>query len=168
MGGKTKEERAAYARKYYHERMTKEQKRRKRKLKAEWSRTDKGRKTTKEWKDLNRDKVCANNIQQATKARHPEIFAKSSLSNADVRKWVSDRWEQPCRYCGQPSTSVDHVLPLSRGGEHEVHNFELICITCNIVKRDKTPEEFYDWLKLVMHRMNNAEEITPPQMILGE
>jgi 5-methylcytosine-specific restriction endonuclease McrA len=37
---------------------------------------------------------------------------------------------------------VDHLLPLTRGGDHTAANLRITCITCNQMKRDLLPEEF--------------------------
>lgn len=38
----------------------------------------------------------------------------------------------PCRYCGAPSDSVDHVKPLSRGGANTLDNMAPSCLPCNV------------------------------------
>jgi 5-methylcytosine-specific restriction endonuclease McrA len=46
-----------------------------------------------------------------------------------------------CVYCQSTATSVDHVLPRSRGGGHEWSNVVSCCHRCNHVKADKTLKE---------------------------
>ena len=48
-----------------------------------------------------------------------------------------------CRYCGksQPLT-MDHRVPLSRGGRHEIANLIPACKPCNSRKHTRTEEEF--------------------------
>ncbi len=43
-----------------------------------------------------------------------------------------------CAYCGRTATSVDHVVPRSRGGRHEWENVVAACSRCNRVKGDRT------------------------------
>ena len=42
-----------------------------------------------------------------------------------------------CVYCDAPATSIDHVLPRSRGGSHAWENVVSACHRCNHVKADR-------------------------------
>ena len=42
-----------------------------------------------------------------------------------------------CVYCDAPATSVDHVVPRSRGGRHAWDNVVSSCRRCNHVKADR-------------------------------
>lgn len=42
-----------------------------------------------------------------------------------------------CVYCDAPATSVDHVFPRSRGGQHAWENVVSSCRRCNHVKADR-------------------------------
>jgi len=42
-----------------------------------------------------------------------------------------------CVYCAAPATSIDHVIPRSRGGGHNWENVVSACHKCNHVKADK-------------------------------
>ncbi len=46
-----------------------------------------------------------------------------------------------CGYCGAPASTVDHVVPRSRGGRHEWANVVVACARCNHVKADRTVSE---------------------------
>jgi 5-methylcytosine-specific restriction endonuclease McrA len=52
-----------------------------------------------------------------------------------------------CRYCGanldSNNRSLDHAIPLSRGGTNWTANFIPCCRTCNSRKRGKTFKEFF-------------------------
>ncbi len=51
-----------------------------------------------------------------------------------------------CWYCGcqlkETSATIDHVLPIKRGGVTTLRNVVLACTHCNTSKADKTLEEF--------------------------
>ena len=44
-------------------------------------------------------------------------------------------------YCGNLADSIDHIMPRSRGGQHEWENVAAACRPCNLHKRDRTPDE---------------------------
>ena len=46
-----------------------------------------------------------------------------------------------CVYCGAAATSIDHVIPRSRGGLHVWENVVSACHKCNHHKADKTLKE---------------------------
>ena len=46
-----------------------------------------------------------------------------------------------CVYCGAPATSLDHVVPKSRGGAHSWDNVVSACGRCNHVKADRAVAE---------------------------
>lgn len=46
-----------------------------------------------------------------------------------------------CGYCGQHAATVDHIVPLSRGGQNTWLNTVACCTRCNAGKANMTPEE---------------------------
>jgi 5-methylcytosine-specific restriction endonuclease McrA len=52
-----------------------------------------------------------------------------------------------CVYCGAPleieSATLDHVLPLCKGGAHAPGNLVSACGGCNRLKGDMFPHEFF-------------------------
>ena len=46
-----------------------------------------------------------------------------------------------CAYCGRPASTVDHVLPQSRGGATTWQNAVAACAPCNHRKANRTPAE---------------------------
>jgi len=49
-----------------------------------------------------------------------------------------------CHYCDRSDVrmTVDHFMPLSRGGAHSLDNIVAACKSCNSKKRDRDPHEF--------------------------
>ena len=43
-----------------------------------------------------------------------------------------------CHYCSNPATTADHIIPVSKGGGHELSNLLPACVRCNSGKQDKT------------------------------
>jgi 5-methylcytosine-specific restriction endonuclease McrA len=54
-----------------------------------------------------------------------------------TRKAVFARDGGRCVYCGAAATSLDHVVPKSRGGPHSWDNVVSACGRCNHVKADR-------------------------------
>ena len=57
------------------------------------------------------------------------------------RRGVLRRDNQRCGYCTSSATTIDHVLPRSRGGADSWENLVACCLRCNNVKGDRTPQE---------------------------
>jgi 5-methylcytosine-specific restriction endonuclease McrA len=44
-----------------------------------------------------------------------------------------------CLCCGeQVPLTIDHVIPLSKGGRNSIDNLQPLCLSCNNIKQDKT------------------------------
>ena len=52
-----------------------------------------------------------------------------------------------CQYCGNQAESIDHIIPKSKGGEHEWQNVVACCKKCNLIKADKLLHETHLNLK---------------------
>jgi 5-methylcytosine-specific restriction endonuclease McrA len=57
------------------------------------------------------------------------------------RSGVLRRDKYSCGYCGRTGTTVDHVIPTSRGGKNHWSNTVASCDDCNQRKGDRTPAE---------------------------
>ncbi len=59
------------------------------------------------------------------------------------RKNILRRDAHRCQFCGRSDLplTVDHVVPISRGGEDSWENLVCACVVCNNRKGDRTPEE---------------------------
>jgi 5-methylcytosine-specific restriction endonuclease McrA len=55
-----------------------------------------------------------------------------------TRRAVFARDGGRCVYCDSPATSLDHVVPRSRGGMHVWENVVSACRRCNHVKADRS------------------------------
>lgn len=65
-----------------------------------------------------------------------------------VRKQIRERWPQ-CAYCRREygnrydeHFTIDHAVPLSKGGRDHPDNFIGCCRACNWSKRDRSPGEW--------------------------
>ena len=103
----------------------------------------------------NRDE--RNVYQAAWKRAHPEsVFASYAKRRAlaggstrvepVVRQAIYDRDKGLCGICGQPversKMTLDHIVPLVRGGPHTPENLQTAHRSCNCRKWAKTMEEW--------------------------
>ncbi|MDM4763726.1 HNH endonuclease [Galbitalea sp. SE-J8] len=64
------------------------------------------------------------------------------------RRGVLRRDDNRCGYCGGSASTIDHILPRSRGGKDSWENLVACCLRCNNLKSDRTPQEM-NWTLLV-------------------
>lgn len=81
----------------------------------------------------------------------PAKNARQSIRNRLVQgkrftileKELRKIYASPCFSCGSmENQSLDHIIPLSKGGNHSVGNLQTLCISCNTSKHDKI---FTEW-----------------------
>ena len=66
---------------------------------------------------------------------------RHSRGPAWSRRGVLERDHRTCAYCGGVASTIDHVLPRSRGGANTWLNTVAACGRCNQRKGDRTPSE---------------------------
>jgi len=57
------------------------------------------------------------------------------------KKRLFERDNYECAYCGKVATTVDHIVPRSRGGSTVWENTVASCLKCNHKKGNKTLDE---------------------------
>lgn len=71
-----------------------------------------------------------------------QVAMKRALRNGALRDC-----RQRCVYCAtrldQRTATLDHVVPLARGGAHDPGNLVVACAPCNRLKSDRLPFEFF-------------------------
>lgn len=66
-----------------------------------------------------------------------------SRARERYRRHVLRRDGYRCRYCGaRGPLTLDHVVPLARGGANRPCNLAAACVACNAAKGDRTPAEW--------------------------
>ncbi len=58
-----------------------------------------------------------------------------------TKRGVLKRDAHTCGYCGERAATVDHIVPLSKGGRNTWTNTVAACHTCNSRKANRTPGE---------------------------
>lgn len=72
-----------------------------------------------------------------------ELVSKRE-GKARLRRGIFDAWGHGCAYCGATATTLDHVLPLARGGLTISANLIPACRSCNLAKGH---QEVLDWFR---------------------
>lgn len=67
------------------------------------------------------------------------------------RWWQNKLAEGRCHYCGRTAPkaelTMDHVVPLTRGGKSVKGNLAVCCKECNIRKKNLLPLEWEEYLE---------------------
>jgi 5-methylcytosine-specific restriction endonuclease McrA len=75
-------------------------------------------------------------IEQRRRAKLLGVFVED-ITPEDFRA-ICNRQNDCCWWCGRSARlTMDHVVPVSRGGKHEKNNIIGACQSCNSAKRDK-------------------------------
>lgn len=71
-----------------------------------------------------------------------------------------------CSYCGiglvWETSSLDHVVPRSRGGTNALCNLALCCRECNTAKAAMTPMELLRWANRIVAIAEGGTRVPPP------
>lgn len=86
-----------------------------------------------------------NNIEAVRARERERTNARRALQpwSPELACLMAELVEQSCTYCGATDNiTIDHVVPLSRGGKHEAQNLAPACYSCNSSKCDRLLSEW--------------------------
>lgn len=76
------------------------------------------------------------------------MMAQRKIFSDYEKKTIYAKCDGKCAICGKPvqfkHMTVDHKVPLSKGGTNELSNLQLSCLECNRMKSDFLTEEFME------------------------
>ena len=78
--------------------------------------------------------------------KHDAIYLDQlcpKISNKNWRDSLHRLTKNTCIYCGNPSESLDHLHPRSKGGETNTKNCVPCCLSCNGKKSDTEVLRWY-------------------------
>ena len=83
-----------------------------------------------------------------------------NMKYIEFRKSVYNHSKGRCSICGKPinieEMTIDHIIPLSRGGDGSFSNVQATCYSCNLMKHNLTNDEFMRKLwKVTIHNLGN-------------
>lgn len=99
----------------------------------------------------NRKKCDACAVPEVDRLRARRAARREAVKAGEVVRLadVAERDDHRCRICGDTvpltswpdptSASLDHIIPLSKGGEHTMANTQLAHLACNMSKGDRLP-----------------------------
>lgn len=85
------------------------------------------------WLSENRDRK---NLTEAM--RRNAIRANGGSVN--IEDWIElcNLYGNVCLKCGKNEVTMDHIVPVSKGGRHSIENLQPLCGSCNSSKGTKT------------------------------
>lgn len=78
----------------------------------------------------------------------------------EERKIIYNKSSGRCELCGQrllfEEMTLDHIMPLSMGGEDSMENLQTACYACNQFKSNILPDDFMDRIiKIFLYQTEN-------------
>ena len=84
--------------------------------------------------------------------KRKKLLLGNNISPQEIQSLIK-KFNNCCYYCGSDQhIQIDHVFPLSKGGEHCIYNLVPACRACNLAKKDKLPQE---WFKIIFSKKEN-------------
>ena len=94
----------------------------------------------REARKRNKKKYRASRNERQLRRARVEKERTFLILNKEIKKLYRD----PCFICGsKKDQSIDHIIPLSRGGRHSVGNLMTLCRSCNASKNARFMIEWY-------------------------
>lgn len=87
----------------------------------------------KKWREENRE---LKNLYQALRKNR----IRANGGNVTAKEWqdLCSYYGNVCLKCGKSGVTMDHIIPVSKGGRHEIDNLQPLCGSCNSSKGTKT------------------------------
>lgn len=112
-----------------------------------YRKSGKGKEDVKRWKQKNPGKVRVQAVIDPHRRRARKRASGGSFSR---KEWLAlcEYYGSICLCCGQATVlTVDHVVPLSKGGRNDITNIQPLCSDCNN-KKGATAIDYRDPTKL--------------------
>lgn len=100
---------------------------------------DRRRRTQREWELRNVERVRLSGRIKQMRRRALLRAATGCASLEQVMARVAF-YGYRCWMCGAERQSIDHVIPLAKGGSNWPANLRPVCTTCNSRKQDRLPD----------------------------
>src|SRR5205823_1450409 len=78
---------------------------------------------------------------------HRQLLRLAGPLSADTWQDILKQYERLCAYCGASGPlTIDHRVPLSRGGRNSKDNIKPACRSCNSKKATRSEDDFLEAL----------------------
>ena len=94
--------------------------------------------------------LCDMSLNQFLESRKKRVFKyrkkSSGYISGSIKYEVLKRAKFHCELCGIPADQkaleIDYIIPRNDGGTNDVSNLQVLCYSCNSMKRDKDDTDF--------------------------
>jgi len=103
-------------------------------VRERYNQTEKGKETVSRWWRSSKGKAKSARNHSRRRVR------KNILSTLTAAEWeeIKKQYKYRCVYCGEKrKLTMDHIIPLSKGGHHVKENIVPACLSCNSKKGDR-------------------------------
>lgn len=109
--------------------------------------------TPEELEEVRRNKLALSMVKRDKRGR---VIRKTY--SEDTRKLIYKNAHGRCELCGRKilleDMTLDHINPLSMGGEDDVENLACTCYSCNLFKGNILPDDFMERItEIFMYQM---------------
>lgn len=88
------------------------------------------------------------------------------LAKKRFREEIYKSWDYCCGYCGEPATSLDHIVPRFKSGSSNRNNLLPSCQRCNSNKGSLDMREWYSKQKFFsQEKLNKIQEWIEKEVI---
>jgi len=109
---------------------------------------------TAQWVKENPEKRRLN-ARLGSARRRARLLKAKTFPSVDAH--IANCYGKPCFFCGFPSDTHEHLIPISRGGDHSEGNIVPACLSCNQTKSGRL---LIEWRKFNMVKYDNGEAIS--------
>ena len=92
-------------------------------------------------------------LENNIKVEEPIKVKRKSFSPTD-RTTIYNKNKGRCAICGKfvpyDLFTVDHIIPLAKGGTNDLENLQCTCKTCNLIKQDILPQDLMEKLTQIL------------------
>lgn len=74
---------------------------------------------------------------KALESKEPRLIAQKFIGRKKIRNFIFKRDKFICLRCSSTENlQIDHIIPISKGGENKLMNLQTLCRRCNVLKSD--------------------------------